>query len=158
MGLGLSWICPNCGYEFFAQLGCGFSYPRVCHRLVQKARVGAYGAEWQDLVETYPGTFLDGDFVLLRCENCGSFDNEALLTAYIPKDAELQAKPIPEKQWIVVPEKEGYELYGAYEHRCKDCGGKMRAFSEQDILGKKVDEICPHCKTALKLKDFYCWD
>lgn len=110
------------------------------------------------MVETYPGTFLDGDFVLLRCENCGSFDNEALLTAYIPKDAELQAKPIPEKQWIVVPEKEGYELYGAYEHRCKDCGGKMRAFSEQDILGKKVDEICPHCKTALKLKDFYCWD
>ena len=158
MGKGLSWICPNCGYEFSAVLGLGFRYPRVCHQLIQKARAGAYGAEWQDLVETYPGTFLDGDRVLLRCENCGSYDNEALLTAYIPKDAELQAKPIPEKQWIVVPEKEGYELYGAYEHRCKDCGGKMRAFSEQDILGKKVDEICPHCKTALKLKDFYCWD
>lgn len=98
MGIGLSLICPNCGYEFFAQLGCGFKYPWVCHQLIQKARAGAYGAEWQDLVETYPGTFLDGDFVLLRCENCGSFDNEALLTAYIPKDAELQAKPIPEKK------------------------------------------------------------
>ena len=95
--------------------------------------------------------------MLLRCENCGSYDNEALLTAYIPKDAELQAKPIPEKQWTV-PEEEGYELYGVYEHRCKDCGGKMRVFLEQELFEKKVDEICPHCKTALKLKDFYCWD
>ena len=128
MGHGFSWICPNCGYAFSAQLGFGFRYPWVCHQLIQKARAGAYGAEWQDLVETYPGTFLDGEFVLLRCENCGSFDNEALLTAYIPKDAELQAKPLTEKQWIGVPEKEGYELYGAYEHRCKDCGGKMRPF------------------------------
>ena len=109
------------------------------------------------MVETYPGTFLDGDRVLLRCENCGSYDNEALLTAYIPKDAELQAKPIPEKQWTV-PEKEGYELYGAYEHRCKDCGGKMRVFLEQELFEKKDDEICPRCKTALKLKDFYWWD
>ena len=158
MGKGLSWICPNCGYEFSAVLGLGFRYPRVCHQLVQKARAGAYGAEWQDLVETYPGTFLDGDRVLLRCENCGSYDNEALLTAYIPKDAELQAKPIPEKQWIVAPEKEGYELYGVYEHRCKDCGGKMRAFSMQDVLKNKVDKICPRCKTALKLNEFYCWD
>ena len=56
MGEGLSWICPNCGYEFSAQLGFGFSYPWVCHQLIQKARAGAYGAEWQDLVETYPGT------------------------------------------------------------------------------------------------------
>ena len=95
MGDGLSWICPNCGYEFSAQLGFGFRYPWVCHQLIQKARAGAYGAEWQDLVETYPGTFLEGDLVLLRCENCGSYDNEALLTAYIPKDADLQAKPIP---------------------------------------------------------------
>jgi hypothetical protein len=157
MGKGLSWICPNCGYEFSAVLGLGFRYPRVCHQLVQKARAGAYGAEWQDLVETYPGTFLDGDRVLLRCENCGSYDNEALLTAYIPKDAELQAKPIPEKQWTV-PEKEGYELYGVYEHRCKDCGGKMRVFLEQELFEKKDDEICPRCKTALKLKDFYWWD
>ena len=157
MGHGFSWICPNCGYAFSAEVGVGFRYPWVCHQLIQKARAGAYGAEWQDLVETYPGTFLDGEFVLLRCENCGSFDNEALLTAYIPKDAELQAKPLTEKQWIV-PEKEGYELYGTYEHRCKHCGGKMRAFSEQEIIEKKVDEICPRCKTALKLKDFYCWD
>lgn len=158
MGDALTWVCPNCGYEFSAQLGFGFRYPRVCYQLIQKARAGAYGAEWQDLVETYPGTFLDGDLVLLRCENCGSYDNEALLTAYIPKDAELQVKPIPEKQWIVAPEKEGYELYGVYEHRCKDCGGKMRAFSMQDVLKNKVDKICPRCKTALKLNEFYCWD
>lgn len=158
MGNGLSWICPNCGYEFSVQLGFGFRYPWVCHQLVQKARAGAYGAEWQDLVEAYPGTYLDGEFVLLRCENCGSFDNEALLTAYIPKDAELQEKPLTEKQWIGVPEKEGYELYGVYEHRCKDCGGKMRVFLEQELFEKKDDEICPRCKTALKLKDFYWWD
>ena len=106
MGHGFSWICPNCGYEFSAELGVGFRYPWVCHQLIQKARASAYGAEWQDLVETYPGTFLDGHLMLLRCENCGSFDNEALLTAYIPKDAELQAKPIPEKQWTG-PEEEG---------------------------------------------------
>ena len=158
MGDALTWVCPNCGYEFSAWLGFGFRYPRVCHQLVQKARAGAYGAEWQDLVETYPGTFLDGDRVLLRCENCGSYDNEALLTAYIPKDAELQAKPIAENQWIVAPEKKGYELYGVYEHRCKDCGGKMRVFLEQELFEKKDDEICPRCKTALKLKDFYWWD
>lgn len=157
MGKGLSWICPNCGYEFSAELGVGFRYPWVCHQLIQKARAGAYGAEWQDLVETYPGTFLDGHLVLLRCENCGSFDNEALLTAYIPKDAELQAKPIPEKQWTV-PEKEGYELYGVYEHRCKDCGGKMRALSEQEIWENKGEKICPRCKTALKRNDVYRWD
>lgn len=138
MGEGFSWICPNCGYAFSAEVGVGFRYPWVCHQLIQKARAGAYGAEWQDLVETYPGTFLDGDRVLLRCENCGSYDNEALLTAYIPKDAELQAKPIPEKQWIVAPEKEGYELYGVYEHRCKDCGGKMRVFLEQEFFEKKT--------------------
>ena len=46
MGKGLSWICPNGGYEFSAVLGLGFRYPRVCHQLVQKARAGAYGAEW----------------------------------------------------------------------------------------------------------------
>jgi len=158
MGHGFSWICPNCGYEFSAQLGFGFRYPWVCHQLIQKARAGAYGAEWQDLVESYPGTFLDGEFVLLRCENCGSFDNEALLTAYIPKDAELQAKPLTEKLWIVVPEKEGYELYGTYEHRCKDCGGKMRVFSEEEYFEKKVEKICPHCKTALERNDVYLWD
>ena len=81
MGHGLSWICPNCGYEFSAQLGFGFRYPWVCHQLIQKARAGSYGAEWQDLVETYPGTCRDGDLVLRRCENSTGLTNTAARTA-----------------------------------------------------------------------------
>ena len=57
-----------------------------------------------------------------------------------------------------MPEEEGYERYGAYEHRCKDCGGKMRILSEQEIWENKGEKICPRCKTALERNDVYLWD
>ena len=91
--------------------------------------------------------------MITQCEECGEYDTAPSLKMYVPHERKGSqrksnaqwsvAVPFHEIDYVSPGEFENhYKLYMEHRHICKNCGGKLRLISE-DNLGKLM---CPHCK------------
>lgn len=140
MGLGYAWHCTRCGYDEKSFLGTGFSYEKECKTVRKEVLRGDYGLEWKLLVYLRPDVYLDAECVLLKCEDCGAYEERPLLTAYLStKTTRLMRSleglnPGPEDDHI---------LYKPYRHRCGSCNGRMQVVSESELRIGRRGKPCP---------------
>lgn len=167
MGEGFCWQCPDCNYEFSANIGIGFLYPKVYVETIEAAKRGDLGDDLKELLDVYPNAAINPETVILQCSECGDYDARPILTAYVPKESEQIPPKEKGQKWSVAFPFEGasyvtsydmekyYDLYMEYDHRCKKCGGGMFPFPKSR---RENDMICPICKKTLEIVSFYFWD
>lgn len=175
MGRGYLLHCRKCGYEFSANLGVGFMFPRDYQQTMEAGKEGKLGKEVRQFLEEHPDGALDCNIVVLQCSECGKLESAPDLSMYVPgKDS-----PAPSSgNWSVAFPHEGtscvapwdldrYTLVGLYDHRCKKCKGKMKIIKEDEferlIRGADFDNHptkmpCPKCKELLWLGEIMMWD
>ncbi len=169
MGVGYTWECKKCGYIFGADIGVGFLYPIIYNETMEKAKRGELGSELKEILEVYPEAAIDPEDYIFRCEDCGEYECEPILTAYIPKEGVKLPAPDKDRIWSVsfpfkgyayvssVDMMENYDIFEEYNHQCKKCGGKMKALTEKECL-EGDGMICPHCKMRMEMINFWYWD
>lgn len=169
MGAGFCWQCPDCNYEFSANIGIGFLYPKVYAETIEAAKRGDLGDDLKELLDVYPNAAINPETVILQCSECGDYDSRPILTAYVPKESEQIPPKEQCRRWSVAFPFEGasyvtrydmqeyYDLYMVYDHRCEKCGGKMVALPSSF---REIENgmICPTCKKPLKMVEFSRWD
>lgn len=167
MGQGYKMVCPKCGYEFNASFGVGMMFPAVYDETIQEGKRGELGEELQKFLLEHPDGAINASYVVSMCKKCGWLENIMDLSMYLPKNG---FKPNKAKvRWSVaypgtgieyvapwdLSNKEHYELFAKYPHKCKRCGGDVEIFKEKERNYFR----CPHCK--IRLQDtgaILCWD
>ena len=164
MGSGFDLKCRKCGYRFEANLGIGFSFPRVYRDTMKAAMDGKYGEEVRRFLMEHPDGALDCSRVLLRCGECGALDSDMDLSMYLPEEKGKPEDYIPWASWTGM---EGYKLVRRYAHRCKRCGCSMNSFHENEldeVMGCPSDDKsvtglrCPDCGDYLRYDSYCMWD
>lgn len=176
MGTGLNFVCKKCRFSFEAYFGIGFLFPEVYEKAIKDGMEGKLGLEVQSFLQEHPDGALDCDRVLLQCTDCGNLETDMDYSMYVPKDIPAlrnrirsAAYPYDGVQYIMPGElEENYVLYSRYNHVCRKCGGRMRNFTEEDIVpGDKYaamrgkDEAgvpCPKCGRPLRIGGVSMWD
>ena len=145
--------CPKCGYETSLELGVGFGYPQVYAEMQEDGKQGKLGNDIKDFFAEHPDGVIDPVPMITQCEECSEYDTAPSLKMYVPHERKGSqrksnaqwsvAVPFHEIDYVSPGEFENhYKLYMEHRHICKNCGGKLRLISE-DNLGKLM---CPHCK------------
>ena len=133
--------CPECGYDFEAITGVGFSFPQVYAETVSKMKSGELGGEAQRFFTEHPDGAICCDYVVMRCENCGEYDSRESLAMYVPDG----------------------KIYAEYPHKCRRCGGNLKAaeiFSEDEYGDETLIRpvMCPHCGREMEEAASILWD
>lgn len=153
MGMGYELQCARCGHTEDILCGSGMSYPTVYQETLERARSGAYGLEWRQLLEGDDRLVIDAEQVVYLCPGCGSFKVEPKLTIYTPVNDEVKPH---EHFWPASEDAENYKAYKAYPHRCDVCGTRMRQVKDNEITDGVLP--CPECGEPLLPFSFICWD
>ena len=149
MGTGVVMKCPKCGFRVTCTSGVSMSFPTVYMNTVSDAKEGKFGIELEDFFAEHPEGAINAENVTLCCDNCGSIRSEQDLSVYLPKDENKRS----DTPYLMAEDlSKGYELYAAYDHRCKDCGGHMHVIETYEGL------LCPKCKSALEWDRSILWD
>ena len=175
MGSGCSLKCRKCGYEFSANLGVGFMFPLAYQETMEAGKAGKLGKEVKRFLEEHPDGVMDCSSVILQCSECGALGCGPDLSMYVPGE---ETPPLSSGNWSVSFPHEGvscvapwhlerYKLFGLYDHRCKECKGKMKIIKEKEfeqlIRGADADHSptkipCPECREPLWLDEMLMWD
>lgn len=168
MGQGYRCTCKKCGYEFSANLGFGFMFPKVYSDTVAKMKKGTYGKVGKQFFKEYPNGAIACEPVVLKCKDCGEYIAAPELSMYIPKDEASIEKP--KGKWSSVFSgkgmnyvtkqdlEENYKLLRSYEHHCKKCNGKMEVVDEFEKKLENGELHCGKCGDVLEMKDMILWD
>lgn len=170
MGKIIGYKCQDCGYKFTAFLGVGFSFPAVYAETVEKMKSGKLGKDAQQFFKDHPDGSVNCENVLFQCDQCHKYFCDKDLSMYVPKGGVTMppktgrwsvAMPFEGAEYITKEDLDKYfEPYKRFDHRCKECGGKL-SFAADDISEHIQMEIeCPIChgRMKLKLEDLGYWD
>lgn len=179
MGDCISFKCDRCGYDFNAFIGYGFGYPVMYCKTIEDVRSGAYGEHVKEFVETFPEGTLNCEQIIVRCIECGNYENVTDLTMYIPKEGyvrppkiikedkqrerrphqkPLKSKDEPFPTWEDVPNLKNYRVFEKYDHKCSKCGGTSIKVSDYKDHDLKEQLICPKCGKEIKCTFSGWWD
>ena len=73
MGSGYELKCKKCGYESTARLGIGFSYPRVCSRILEAMKNGDFGKRFMEDAKNTPHAAVHQEWEIFVCDHCGKW-------------------------------------------------------------------------------------
>lgn len=121
--------CKKCSYTFDAYLGVGFLYPVVYEETLEEIRKGTYGEAHRLFLEEHKDAAVNCENVLAVCSSCGHPECVKDMTLYLPRTSRKSPEGLK------------------YDHKCSDCGGSMRIFTEdEEVTGIK----CPECGDELE--------
>ena len=156
MGQGYVLKCSKCRYSLTVELGGGFMMPQITNETIEKMKSGAYGEKARKFFEENPDGTVDCDYVLLRCEKCGTLKVDMDLSLYKRKES-ASGKDLP---WYM-PDPEYYVKAEDFDHKCKKCGCSMHVVDTSDDFFEKIEngEInCPVCHGNLYIANILMWD
>ena len=175
MGRGFGLVCRKCRYEFGIHLGVGFGFPQNYQNIMEAAKAGKLGREVRYFLRENPDGTLDCSQVLLQCTACDSLERGIDLSMFIPKDQPYVTKgnwsvafPMEEFSYVAPSDlKSHYRLVKHYDHRCKQCKGRMRVITENHLTFRKpvsgeesalVNVNCPKCHVPMAVGSTLMWD
>ena len=139
-------------------------FPAVYAETVAKGKRGELGAELQKFLLEHPDGAIDASNVVGVCKKCGALENLIDLSMYLPTEGYTPEKPkgrwsvafpADDIDYVAPSDLQGdYALFARYPHRCKQCGGEMKIFTEETIGRIK----CPRCKLRLEETGGILWD
>ena len=177
MGTGYMLRCRKCGFDIKANLGVGFSFPKVYQRTIEDARAGEYGQTIQRFLQEYPDGALDVETVFLQCANCGTLKCGPDLSMYI-RNSDVPRKehgiwsvaaPFVDVDYVSPMELKRENTYILYApgHICEKCGKPMKSISQNEITKTKSESgatsgqteiVCPGCRELLWIEGISMWD
>ena len=129
MGTSICYRCDNCGYDMEEVQGYGFDYPSLCEETAQKMKNGDCGEEAKNLLNEYPETFVDCEYIPMQCTQCKKYDSRLSLTVHILGRKDMK-----------------------YHHKCSHCGGDMKRLKDNEV------RVCPVCGSKLTEYMNIIWD
>ena len=152
MGLGYSFKCSKCSKKYEILPGIGMLFPQVYEDTVAKLKNGRFGKAWKELYENTENVAIDAEKRVYLCPSCGYWKNEPGLSLYVAdnKRAISDVKngcPVfygEDSLPAMMGNMPQYHLLKEYEHKCKKCGGKMKAVDDDEMLTLS----CPKCGGA----------
>ena len=139
MGSGYTCTCKKCGFVFNAHVGVGFNYPSLYQETLKAAKSGKLGKKARSFIINNPEGAIDPKRVVARCEKCGQYESVPDLSMYIPKEGNPASKN--RENWTVATRGDAteyvfdfdtnYELKETYDHKCKECGGRLTVIGEE---------------------------
>ena len=165
MGQGHAFKCKKCGHEYSVHPGVGMMYPSVFREKLAEIAEGAYGTEFQDLINNTDYAAIDASRVVYICSFCNRWELGTDVTLYTPNDPESIAKKqygiLTVEEWGYVPyvahrdlERE-YHVLKRYYYKCEKCGRRMHKASDEE----EKNLSCPKCGEPNRADDkFIFWD
>ena len=143
MGNGFGIKCKKCGYNYVGINGIGYMYPVEYASTVKDIREGKYGEEYRKLFEEHEDAAVNCVNCTAVCTKCGQIEDVTDLSVYLPKAGQSSDGCVLPSVLV-----ENFDKYLEYEHKCSDCGGKMRIISIEDEIKNGVLK-CPSCGEVL---------
>ncbi len=137
-----------------------------------------YGETYRDFFREHPNGAINAEFVIMKCNNCGEYDDPRDLSLYVPKEGvdipEIKKK-LPYARDLV----RYYKKVVQFQHVCKKCGERLTIFrtyenndddappvymrskhvmhhntpmGDAPIPQCKQPFICPNCKKKLAVR------
>ncbi len=169
MGAVLMLSCPSCWFQARVFVGTGsmsgLEYFKNTVNDKYKKKIRTIKA----FLDDYPDGIITIDETIAVCQSCGTFRNVKEMGMYIPTDKKMLCNeyghPIfdgLDKDYRLFCRKTNYhKLYKRYPHKCKKCGGIMKALMQSELNEiTEIDEICcPFCgHHGLKVQDIGSFD
>ena len=161
MGYGYELKCKKCGYEHTVLLGIGFSYPRVCAKILDAMKNGEFGKRFMEESQNTPHAAVHREREIFVCEHCGEWKSDETIDLCAPNGEYQKRKgrlsvavDYPEDVKYVMPFDIGreYTVIRSKQHRCSKCRHVMRPIKKNEKLK------CPECGETLKKGDSINWD
>lgn len=173
MGIELTCICEKCGYEFEADVGVGFLYPKVYVETIDAMKEGRFGQQGKEFLEAFPNGAISCENIVVQCNDCKKLMVVPELSLYVPKEGYDFTKSNRKKRWssgfsgndyeYVSPIElnDHYQLFEEYDHRCLYCNGHtsvVPGFTE--CMDKSIDKrvSCPECGSMIEINFTGIWD
>ena len=93
MGIELTCVCEKCGYEFEADVGVGFLYPKVYVETIDAMKEGRFGQQGKEFLEAFPNGAISCENIVVQCNDCKNlwlFQNYRYM--FLKKDMILQSQ------------------------------------------------------------------
>ena len=91
MGIELTCVCEKCGYEFEADVGVGFLYPKVYVETIDAMKEGRFGQQGKEFLEAFPnGAISCENIVVMIVKSLWLFQNYRYM--FLKKDMILQSQ------------------------------------------------------------------
>lgn len=161
MGSGYELKCKKCGYERPVRLGIGFSYPKVCARILDAMKSGKYGKHFMEDAQNTPHAAVHQEYEVFVCDQCGEWrvDETIDLCAPIGEFKKREGKfsvavDCPKDVQYVMTFDIGreYKIIRSKQHRCSKCHHVLRPKKRNEMLK------CPECGDPLKQGYELNWD
>ena len=161
MGEILTFYCPVCKFGHTLWEGIGFAgFAEYMDDRIN-ARCIKAGKEMKNSLANYPNGMISNRHTLAICETCDSFANVEELGMYVPTEEKVtydkngQLKKFDKNYQYFYRKPYYYKLYKRYPHKCKKCGGVMKALQKNEF--KEIQ--CPNCgHRYLKVSQDGNWD
>lgn len=165
--LGLS--CPSCRFQGSVWVGIGFiGFIEYCENTVND-KYKKKEKTIKAFLDDYPDGMISIDGTIALCPSCGDFRGVKEMGMYIPTDKKILCNETGQliydgvdKDYRWFYDNPNYhKLYKRYPHKCKKCGGIMKALMQSELYEiTEIDEICcPVCgHHGLKVQNAGCWD
>lgn len=86
MGIELTCVCEKCGYEFEADVGVGFLYPKVYVETIDAMKEGRFGQQGKEFLEAFPNGAISCENIVVQCNDCKKLMVVPELSLYVPKE------------------------------------------------------------------------
>ena len=130
----------------------GMLFPEGYEDTIAKLKNGRFGKAWKELYENTENVAIDAEKRVYLCPSCGYWKNEPGLSLYVA-DNKRAISDVKNSCPVFygedsLPAMTGnmpqYHLLKEYEHKCKKCGGIMKAADDDEMLTLS----CPKCGGA----------
>lgn len=161
MGDGYELKCKRCGYKRPVYFGIGFSYPRVCERILEAMKNGDLGKRFMEYAQSTPHAAVHQEREIFVCDHCGEWRADETIDLCTPigegkkregrfSVAVDSSKDIPYVMTFDIGRE--YKIIHSKQHRCGKCHHAMRPIKKNEKLK------CPECGEALKKGNEINWD